>query len=84
MKKNTKPIKRVVKKATPVRKLATPALTKEELLKETEKISGLLCELKSEMNERFEHHQNIILAEYRHRIETLETKVRELQRRDKA
>jgi hypothetical protein len=56
-----------------------PILTKKELLIETEKISGLICELKNEMNEKFEKHENIILAEYRHRIETLETKVRELQ-----
>ena len=34
--------------------------------------------LREEMNERFEHHQNIILAEYRHRIEELEGKVKKL------
>jgi hypothetical protein len=35
--------------------------------------------LRKDMDEKFEKHENIILAEYRHRIETLETKVRELQ-----
>ena len=54
-------------------------LTREQFLMETEKISVSIRELKSEITERFEKHENIILAEYRHRIETLETKVRELQ-----
>jgi hypothetical protein len=53
-------------------------LTREQFLVETEKISVSIRELKSEITERFEKHENIILAEYRHRIETLETKVREL------
>lgn len=52
--------------------------TKGDLLKETEKISVLIRELKSEMSEKFEKHENIILAEYRHRIETLEMKMQEL------
>ena len=54
-------------------------ISKEEFLQETEKISVLIRELKNEMNEKFEKHENIILAEYRHRIEALETKVGELQ-----
>lgn len=37
-----------------------------------------LSTLRKEMNERFEKHENIILAEYRHRIEDLEGKVRKL------
>jgi hypothetical protein len=69
-----KATKKVVKKNIP-----HSFLTKEEFLMETKKISVLLRELKSEMNEKFEKHENIILAEYRHRIETLEMKVRELQ-----
>ncbi len=73
--------KTVIKKPTTAKKIINNNLTKTDFLNETEKISSLLCALKSEMTEKFEKHENIILAEYRHRIETLETKVRELQAR---
>jgi len=78
-------VKPAAKKSIPARRKVAQkippkaALTKEELVAETEKISALLIALKNEMNEKFEKHENIILAEYRHRIETLETRVRELQ-----
>lgn len=77
--------KKIQKK--PVKKVATAVkrktktlstLSREEFLEESEKISTLLRELKSEMTARFEKHENIILAEYRHRIESLEDKVRTL------
>jgi len=41
-------------------------------------ICSELSVLRKEMNEKFEKHENIILAEYRHRIEDLEGKVRKL------
>ncbi|MCK9352066.1 MAG: hypothetical protein WCT49_02560 [Candidatus Paceibacterota bacterium] len=76
-KTHAKPAKKILKK-TAVRKAVAPSLTKEEFFGEMEKISLLLRALKNEMNERFEKHENIILAEYRHRIEDLEGKVRRL------
>jgi hypothetical protein len=72
----TRPRRSAVPKISDVR---YSGVSKEEFFKETEKISILIIALKNEMNEHFERHENIILAEYRHRIETLETKVRELQ-----
>ena len=75
--------KKKTKKIVSVRRPTENALTKEDFLKEMEKISSLIVALKNEMNERFEKHENIILAEYRHRIEALETKVKELQTKNR-
>jgi len=74
-------------KKTPERKALTggkkkknvPVLKTEVFLHEIGAIRNDLSELRKEMNAHFERHQNIILAEYRHRIETLERKVSSME-----
>ena len=76
--KKTKPVLKKKKVTAPVR---SKALTSEEFLREVAAIRSDIFALKQEMNERFDRHENIILAEYRHRIEDLEGKVRALETR---
>jgi len=82
--------KKTVKKAASAKSFGMPrmkkaavsragSLNKSDFENAVALIRADLSSLRKEMSERFEKHENIILAEYRHRIETLETKVRELQ-----
>ncbi|MFA5830454.1 MAG: hypothetical protein WC878_01355 [Candidatus Paceibacterota bacterium] len=81
--------KKTVKKAAPAKSFGVPrpkkaavscacSPCKSDFENAVALIRSDLSILRKEMNEKFEKHENIILAEYRHRIEDLEGRVRKL------